>query len=110
MAIAEALRVNSPSIKGVGRQPYKAIASALEIIPRTLIQNCGGHVVRALTALRAKHNEGGGGNATWGIDGTTGEIVDMCELNIWEPFVVKEQTVKTAIEVLTKKKREEFKI
>lgn len=35
--------------------PYTAVASALEIIPRTLAQNCGANTIRALTALRAKH-------------------------------------------------------
>jgi len=34
----------------------------------------------------------------FGINGTTGELVDMEELGIWEPFSVKVQTIKTAIE------------
>ena len=37
-------------------------------------------------------------NATWGIDGTTGKLADMQELGLWEPFVVKVQTLKTAME------------
>ncbi|VEN63726.1 unnamed protein product [Callosobruchus maculatus] len=35
--------------------PYAALAHALEIIPRTLAQNCGANTIRTLTALRAKH-------------------------------------------------------
>ncbi len=31
--------------------PYKAIAKALEIIPKTLAENCGANVVRILTEL-----------------------------------------------------------
>jgi T-complex protein 1 subunit gamma len=31
------------------------MASTLEVIPRTLAQNCGGNVVRILTELRVLH-------------------------------------------------------
>merc|ERR1712161_71872 len=34
----------------------------------------------------------------WGINGITGKLVDMEDLGIWEPFSVKVQTIKTAIE------------
>lgn len=79
--------------------PYKAVAQALEIIPRTLAQNCGANTIRTLTALRAKHaSHGDTGPCTWGIDGETGEIVDMKERGIWEPLSVKMQVYKTAIE------------
>ncbi|TDG52130.1 hypothetical protein AWZ03_001411 [Drosophila navojoa] len=79
--------------------PYTAVARALEIIPRTLAQNCGANTIRALTALRAKHaSHTGDGVCAWGIDGESGEIVDMNEKNIWEPLAVKLQTYKTAVE------------
>ncbi|XP_023172094.1 T-complex protein 1 subunit gamma [Drosophila hydei] len=79
--------------------PYTAVAHALEIIPRTLAQNCGANTIRALTALRAKHaSHTGAGVCAWGIDGESGEIVDMNEKNIWEPLAVKLQTYKTAVE------------
>ena len=76
--------------------PYKALADSLEVIPRTLIQNCGGNAIKVLTQLRAKHAQG---QHTWGIDGTKGVIVDMKEYGIWDPYAVKAQTIKTAIEV-----------
>ena len=50
--------------------------------------------------LQAKHATPG--NTTWGIDGETGNIVDMKEFNIWEPFSVKAQVYKTAVEVCTR--------
>ncbi|XP_034488508.1 T-complex protein 1 subunit gamma [Drosophila innubila] len=79
--------------------PYTAVAHALEIIPRTLAQNCGANTIRALTALRAKHaSHTGPGVCAWGIDGESGEIVDMNVKNIWEPLAVKLQTYKTAVE------------
>ena len=51
---------------------------------------------RTLTKLRAKHAEVA--TSTYGIDGLTGQIADMKELGVWEPYEVKVQTMKTAIE------------
>nr|XP_032514785.1 T-complex protein 1 subunit gamma-like [Danaus plexippus plexippus] len=75
--------------------PYRAVAQALEIIPRTLAQNCGANTIRTLTALRAKH---AAGERNCGIDGETGLIVDMAQKGIWEPLAVKLQVYKTAVE------------
>lgn len=70
--------------------PYRALAHALEIIPRTLAQNCGANTIRTLTALRAKHANHTDAEkpCTWGIDGETGEIVDMETKGLWEPLSV----------------------
>jgi T-complex protein 1 subunit gamma len=83
-------------LTGVTQAPYRAIAQALEVIPRTLAQNCGATVIRTLTALRAKHATG---ETTWGINGETGELADMKDLGIWDPLAVKLQVLKTAVEV-----------
>lgn len=82
---------------GVLQWPYKAIARALEVIPRTLIQNCGSSTIRQLTALRAKHAQSST-NWTWGINGRTGELVDVSDLNVWDPLSVRLQVIKTAVE------------
>ena len=52
--------------------PYRAVGAALEVIPRTLAQNCGANIIRVLTKLRAKHAELENAGATFGIDGNTG--------------------------------------
>lgn len=96
MALAQAMNEKAKTITGVHQWPYRAVARALEVIPRTLIQNCGGNSIRTLTALRAKHTSPD--NTSWGIDGEIGKIVDMKEYGIWEPFSVKVQTLKTALE------------
>jgi len=98
ISIAHALTEKMKSISGLQQLPYGSIAQALEVIPRTLLQNCGGEVVRRLTELKAKHAQNPKENATWGIDGLTGAIADMNETKIWEPYEVKAQTLKTAIE------------
>lgn len=96
MALSHALEEKSKGITGVIQWPYKTIAKALEVIPKTLIQNCGVNVIRTLTALRAKHAEGN--NSCWGINGETGAIADMKQLGIWDCYSVKAQVYKTAIE------------
>jgi len=59
----------------------------LEVIPKTLAQNCGCDVVRTITELRAKHAVCGGQN--FGVEGLTGKITDMTEANVWEPLAVR---------------------
>lgn len=98
MAVGKLLNEKAKSIKGVHQWPYRQVIKALEVIPRTLIQNCGGDSIRTLTALRAKHASSDD-HKNWGIDGEKGTIVDISKLGIWEPLVVKSQAYKTAIEV-----------
>lgn len=117
MALAVALRRHGmANVKGIQQAPFLAVAEALECIPRTLAQNCGVSVIRTITQLRAKHaaayeqKDDDASDAettngtkkipkcTWGINGVTGELVDMQEYGVWEPFSVKAQTIKTAIE------------
>lgn len=97
MAVAVRLAQLAKSVEGVQQYPYRAIASAMEVIPRTLIQNAGASPIRLLTQLRAKHAEKGSGG-TWGVDGEKGVLVDMKDLGVWEPQQVKMQSVKTAVE------------
>ena len=79
----------------VREYPYRASASALEVIPRTLAQNAGADVIRVMTALRSKHAQG---EHYWGVDGNTGKVVDVKEAEIFDSFVVKQQIYRSAIE------------
>ncbi len=98
MAISQYLLNKSAGIEGVQQWTYRGIASALEIIPKTLTQNCGAKVVKLLTELRAKHASNLDQNYTWGIDGMKGVVCDTKTLDLWEPLAVKAQTIKSAIE------------
>lgn len=101
MAVGVGLRKEGQKIQGVQSGPFQAVGEAMEVIPRTLAQNCGVNVIRTITQLRAKHAEAydaGQTRCTWGINGVTGELVDMTEHGVWEPVGVKIQTIKTAIE------------
>jgi len=96
MAVSVRLLQNAAkSIDGVQKWPYRAVAEAMEVIPRTLVQNAGASPIKVLTDLRAKHAEG---LSTFGVDGDTGKIVDMKDLGIWEPQAVKLESIKTAVE------------
>lgn len=96
MELAHRLIEHSKKIEGLQQWPFKAIATALEVIPRTLAQNCGANVVRVMTELRAKHSKDDG--LWFGIDGNKGVIANMKEIDVWDPVAVKLQTYKTAIE------------
>lgn len=97
MAISRGLAARATKTKMEGAEvgPYMAVGQALEVIPRTLAQNCGANVIRTLTKLRAEHAEG---NTTVGVDGTNGQVVDMRDLGVWDPYAVRLQTINTAVE------------
>merc|ERR1712110_495500 len=54
MSISHALNEKSKKIEGVRQYPYRAAALALEVIPRTLAQNCGARTIRVITELRGR--------------------------------------------------------
>merc|ERR1719230_1739524 len=99
MAIAmELARAGPTAVTGVQQWPFVAMGKALEVVPRTLAQNCGANIVRAMTLLRAKHTSLAPDKTVWGIDGETGQLTDMAVKGLFEPYNVKVQTLKTSIE------------
>ncbi|KAH7828049.1 chaperonin containing TCP1, group II (cytosolic) [Monocercomonoides exilis] len=114
--------------EGVAQWPRKAIAQAFEVIPRTLAENCGCSVIRRVTELRAKYHEmwkkvsidsllkaksassasSSSASASsesiqssvelWGINGETGELMDVNKSELWEPYSVKVQTFKSSVD------------
>jgi T-complex protein 1 subunit gamma len=96
MALSAILNKRARAQEATVREyPYKAAASALEVIPRTLAQNAGADVIRVMTALRSKHALG---EHNFGIDGNTGKVVDVREAQIFDSLVVKQQIYRAAIE------------
>merc|ERR1719316_2199346 len=117
MEMAARMKEKAKSIEGTQQYAYRAVADAMEVIPRSLAHNCGADVVRVMTDLRSRHSQPGGLN--WGIDGHKGVVADVKELGIMDTFAVKKQTLRTAVEAaamllriddiisgLSKKKRE----
>merc|ERR1712187_697185 len=95
--VAMRLKEKAKSEEGTKQYAYKAVADALEVIPRSLAHNCGADVVRVMTDLRARHSEATSG-VNWGIDGMKGAVADVKALGILDTFAVKQQTLKTAVE------------
>lgn len=83
MRLAHELKKRADEIEGVEQFPFRAVGEALEVIPRTLLQNCGADVVRVMTSLRAKQAET---EESYGVDGVTGKVTPSEELGVWEPF------------------------
>lgn len=54
MAISVGLHAKARSILAVEGWPFRAVADAMEVIPRTLVQNAGGNAMRVLTELRVR--------------------------------------------------------
>ena len=54
MAVSVALQTKAHTISGVEGWPFRAVADAMEVIPRTLVQNAGGNAIRVLTELRVR--------------------------------------------------------
>jgi len=100
MAVGKHLSDKAKAMEGPQQWPCRAVAQALEVIPRTLIENCGASVIRLMTELRAVHADAKAPSLV-GIDGNKGVLVSMDALNVWEPYLVKSQTYKTAIEAAT---------
>jgi chaperonin GroEL (HSP60 family) len=62
-----------------------------------LAENAGLDLIDIPMSLRAAHEEPDG---LWkGVNVFTGEVVDMMEENVLEPLAVKEQAIKSAVEV-----------
>merc|ERR1719230_1322251 len=74
MEVAHLLMEKGKSMSGVLQWPYRALAASLEVVPRTLANNCGANPIRTLTQLKAKHATPG--NASWGVNGLTGKVED----------------------------------
>jgi len=96
MEMAARMKEKAKSIEGTRQYAYRAVADALEVIPRSLAHNCGADVVRVMTDLRSRHAAEGGLN--WGIDGHKGTVANVKELGIMDTFAVKKQTFRTAVE------------
>ena len=86
------------AVKVGGREQLavEAFADAVEEIPLTLAENAGLDPIDIMVALRAQHEKPK--SETFGIDVTTGKIIDMRTKMVIEPLRVKQQVIKSATE------------
>jgi len=95
--LAKRLRAYARSIGGREQLAIEIYATALEIIPKTLVENAGYNPVDLIVELRSKH-ESDEGNA-YGINIDTGKPDDMMKLGVIEPLMVLTQAIQSATEV-----------
>jgi chaperonin GroEL (HSP60 family) len=75
-------------------------AEALEEIPLTIARNAGMNEIDTLAKLRSKVGYLGNHQPSWyGVDAIERKVEDMLSRMVIEPTIVKEQIIKTAIEI-----------
>ena len=90
------IREWSDTLSGREQLAAQKFADALETIPIALAENAGMNPIDTQVNLRAKHSDG---NNCHGVDAIRGGLSDMSKKNIFEPLKVKEQSLKSALEV-----------
>ncbi len=95
--LARQLRSYAVKIGGREQLAVEAFSDALDVVPKTLVENAGHDILDTMVALRAAHEEEDG--HYMGVEVHTGDIVDMREKGVLDPVKVKEQAVKTATEL-----------
>ena len=95
--LAKRLRTYARSIGGREQLAIEIFANALEIIPKTLVENAGYNPVDLIVELRSKHETEEG--KPFGINIDTGKPDDMVKLGVLEPVSVLTQAIQSATEV-----------
>jgi thermosome len=96
--IARLLREFAEKLAGRERLAVVAFADALEVIPTTLAENSGMDPIDAISEMRSEHAKG----SKWvGVNGQNNKVTDLSKVNVYEPMVVKAQSIKSATEAAT---------
>ena len=98
MAIARKVKKKASDMADTKQIVIQKFAEALEEIPLTIARNAGMNVIDTLAELRSKHSIDAGNAIFYGVDAIE-RTVDMMFPTIIEPSIVKEQIIKTAVEV-----------
>jgi T-complex protein 1 subunit eta len=93
MEISKYLRDYSRSIAGKEQMIISALARSFEIIPRQLCENAGFDATDILNKLRQKHSEG---HIWFGVDINKEDISDNFTSTVWEPAIVKINSITAA--------------
>ena len=95
--LAKRLRTYARSIGGRQQLAIEIYANALEVIPKTLVENAGYNPVDLIVELRSKHEADDG--ASYGINIDEGKPDNMVNLGVIEPLLVLTQAIQSATEV-----------
>jgi len=97
MEMSKAVREYAAQVGGREQLAIEAFADAMEIIPRTLAENAGLDILDTMVAMKAAHAKKNG--AYMGVNVYGEGVIDMMGEGVVEPTVVKEQAIKSGIEV-----------
>jgi chaperonin GroEL (HSP60 family) len=97
MEMSKAVRDYAARVGGREQLAIEAFADAMEIIPRTLADNAGLDILDTMVAMKAAHAKKNG--AYMGVNVYGEGVIDMMGEGVVEPTVVKEQAIKSGIEV-----------
>lgn len=95
MELSKYLREYSRTVAGKEQLIIAAMAKAFEIIPRQLCDNAGFDATNILNKLRQKHASGG---CWYGVDINNEDIADNFSACVWEPAIVKINSITAATE------------
>ncbi len=94
--IAKRVREYASKVGGREQLAVEAFAGALETIPRTLAENAGLNPIDIMANLKSDHEKKDG---LWvGVDVFSGKVKDMMKTGVVEPFRIKQQAIKSAVE------------
>ena len=94
-SLSRDLRAYAEGIGGREQMAIEAFAGALEVIPRTLVENAGLDPVNTIIEVRKAHAEG---KSSYGVNVFEGGVMDMRIANVLEPVRVVEQAIQSATE------------
>ena len=98
MAIARKVKEKASDMADRKQIVIQKFAESLEEIPLTIARNAGMNIIDTLAELRSKHSIDADNAIFYGVDAIE-RTVDMMFPTIIEPSIVKEQIIKTAVEV-----------
>jgi archaeal chaperonin len=96
IAISQKIREWSGSLSSREQLAAEKFADALESIPLVLAENAGMDIIDTQVQLRAKSSSTG--KVRYGVDVLEGKVADLTSKNVYEPLLVKEQIIKSAVE------------
>jgi thermosome len=97
MELSKEVRGYARQVGGREQLAIEAFADALEVIPRTLAENAGLDLLDTMVAMKAAHEKKNG--LRMGVNVFEGGVADMLKEGVVEPMVVKQQAIKSGIEV-----------
>ncbi|CCE86965.1 Piso0_005490 [Millerozyma farinosa CBS 7064] len=95
MELSKHLRDHAKSVSGKQQLVIGAFARALEVIPRQLCENAGLDSIELLNKLRSAHAKG---DRWCGVDFLKESVANNMNTFIWEPALVKINSLRSATE------------